>query len=347
MTKKPKVSVIMLVYNTAEFLREAVDSILNQTFKNFELIVINNGSTDDSGKILKSYADRRIRIIEIKNGVAIPRARNIGVRAASGEYVAIMDSDDVSMPARFAKQVFYLDNHPEIGILGGQHALIYTRGRPTMASRFPIETNLIRWYIMCGTASISDPTVMMRRAIVNKLSGYLETAIIASDYELWSRAILHTKIANCHEVLLHRRLWENNISFRDPVLERNVVIASMARLIKMVLGKNVSKKKVANLLYLERLLFLPRFRTVNSVNKKINSHCLKLMTGISPDTPVEIKSTARLLRRLYEVYMQRYFLSREEKRQITVHTLKKLFLLAERAKKFSMSAREVSSIMKL
>ena len=115
---KPMVSVVMPVYNGSKYLKEAIDSILNQTFTNFELIIINDGSTDNSEDIIFSYQDRRIYYLKNEHNKGICITLNRGLDNARGKYIARMDCDDISMPQRLAKQVNYLERHRDVGALG-------------------------------------------------------------------------------------------------------------------------------------------------------------------------------------------------------------------------------------
>ena len=119
----PKISVLLPVYNTAEdYLRECIDGILGQTFSDFELIIVNDASTDANvERVVKSYEDSRIRYYVNEKNLGISETRNKLIDLAQGEYLAVHDHDDVSLPERFAKQVAYLDMHPEIGVLGTAH----------------------------------------------------------------------------------------------------------------------------------------------------------------------------------------------------------------------------------
>jgi glycosyltransferase involved in cell wall biosynthesis len=120
----PKVTVLMSVYNGEEHLREAIDSILNQTYKNFEFLIIDDGSTDGSVNIIRSYLDPRIRLIKNKKNIGITRSLNKGLKLARGEYIARMDDDDIAFPERLEKQVRFLNEHVNVGLVGGSDITI-------------------------------------------------------------------------------------------------------------------------------------------------------------------------------------------------------------------------------
>ncbi len=129
MSENPKVSVIMSVYNGDKYLREAIESILNQTFTDFEFIIVNDGSTDNSLEIIESYDDERIKTINNKKNIGLTKSLNKALKFAKGKYIARQDADDVSLPNRFEKQVEYLDSHPEVALVGTSVYLIDENGK--------------------------------------------------------------------------------------------------------------------------------------------------------------------------------------------------------------------------
>ena len=127
--KDPKVTVLMSVYNGERFLREAVECILNQTFRDFEFLIINDGSTDGTRDIILSYKDSRIRLVNNKDNVGLTKSLNKGLAMSSGELVARQDSDDISSLHRLAQQVNFLDSHPEVVAIGSQIKAIGIHGQ--------------------------------------------------------------------------------------------------------------------------------------------------------------------------------------------------------------------------
>jgi glycosyltransferase involved in cell wall biosynthesis len=208
MEKEPRISVVMSVYNAAEFLREAVDSILNQTFSDFEFIIIDDKSTDDSLKILKSYIDPRIILVINDKNIGLTKNLNEGIKLAKGEFIARMDADDISLPQRFEKQVIFLDTNPHISLSGTQ---VIELGLNTV-SKFPITSEEIKFSFL-HTNSIAHPTVLFRKNDFVKFSLiYDENYLTAQDYELWTRAISILNFSNLEEPLLKLRIHANQIS---------------------------------------------------------------------------------------------------------------------------------------
>src|SRR5947209_7771425 len=161
MRDAPRLSVVMPVYNAASVVREAIESILNQTFSDFEFIIVDDGSTDDSGKILREYAGRddRIRLYTQENH-GLVASLNRYCRLANGRYIARMDADDISLPRRFEKQFHFLEAHPEVGILGTWIQDIDENGAPRTAWPVPTDPAVIQWFLMFGNC-IAHPSVMV------------------------------------------------------------------------------------------------------------------------------------------------------------------------------------------
>jgi len=191
---KPQISVIMSVYNGERYLRESVDSILNQIFTDFEFIIIDDGSTDGTWAILNSYADPRVRLVHNQKNIGLTCSLNKGLALASGEYVARQDADDVSLAERLEQQVRYLDIHPEVGLLGtGCWNLLPSGKQQSMV--LPQTDMGIRWYLLFGTV-LMHPTVVFRRRLVEQVGGYDPTIRVTQDYELWCRFAQVTRVAN-------------------------------------------------------------------------------------------------------------------------------------------------------
>lgn len=202
----------MPVYNSAAFLREAIDSMLRQTFKDFELLVMDNASTDESGALVRAYADPRIRYVQNERNLGLPASLNRGLRLARGEFIARMDADDRSRPDRLALQVRYLDEHPEVGICGGQ-ILKHMNGR-TYRVRYPRTHEEIRATALFFSP-FAHPTVMWRRKLAQEHDWfYDETMRGYEDHDLWSRMVEGTRSANLPDILLDYRCHAEQLSGR-------------------------------------------------------------------------------------------------------------------------------------
>lgn len=160
----PKISVIMPVLNGEKYLNQAIESILNQTFTDFELIVVDDGSTDQTPEILRAYAelDDRARIVTNPENKGIGYSRNRGVATSRGEYIANLDADDWSMPERFDKQVNFLNQHPEISVLGTACHIVDENGVQQKTVTYPSSSGMIRWS-MIFSSPFCNPSVMIRK----------------------------------------------------------------------------------------------------------------------------------------------------------------------------------------
>ncbi len=198
--KPPRISVVMPVWNGEKYVGEAIRSILRQTLQEFELIVVDDGSTDETGNIVQGFADERIRIISEGYNSGIPRARNKGASLAKAEYLANMDSDDFSLPDRLERQVRFLDANPSVGVVGTQMKIIDAESRPAGEYAVPCSHAAIAWTLAYGRA-MANPTVMMRSALIARTGGYSTDFPYAEDTELWTRLIKITRFANLEDSL--------------------------------------------------------------------------------------------------------------------------------------------------
>ncbi len=203
----PTVSVVMPVYNGQRYLSRAVESILGQTWWDFELVAVNDGSTDETGRILERYAkgDGRVRVVWQENQ-GIVGALNAGLGAARGKLLARMDADDVALPGRLARQVDYLREHPECVAVGTEVLLIDSEGKPI--SKKPgivTEHEEIDRALLVGGWPMVHPTVMMRASAVRKIRGYRPGTFPHEDHDLFLRLAEVGRLANIPEVLLKYR----------------------------------------------------------------------------------------------------------------------------------------------
>jgi glycosyltransferase involved in cell wall biosynthesis len=202
----PEITVLMPVYNAERFLRKALESVLIQGFKDFELLIINDGSTDRSAEIIDSFKDPRIKMVYQENrGVA--EALKVGVEIAQGKYLARMDADDESLPNRLALQKKLLDEHPDTCLVYGMHELIDTEGKTVRSKcgRY-LSDNQIKWMLLWGNA-ITHPTVMIRLQILRKYGiNYRPETNGAEDFDLWNRLADKGKFLFLSEVVLRYRM---------------------------------------------------------------------------------------------------------------------------------------------
>jgi len=218
--KTPAISVIMSVYNSEQYLQESVDSILDQTFGDFEFIITDDCSSDGSFEIIKFYAkkDKRIKYFRNSENIGLTKSLNLMLDIAKGKYIARMDSDDISMPERFSKQFDFMENNLEIGVLGTN---IRFFGDKKDLTDFPLKDKEIRAALLF-TDVVMHPTVLMRKSVLDEHNLiYDETFRISQDYDLWSRMITYTKFANLPYTLLKYRFVDTNISNSTKIEYKN------------------------------------------------------------------------------------------------------------------------------
>jgi glycosyltransferase involved in cell wall biosynthesis len=206
--KYPKITVLMPVYNCELYINEAIDSILNQTFIDFEFLVIDDASTDATAAIIKNYNDPRIQLIQKPINSGYTNSLNYGLKVAKGEYIARMDGDDISLPKRFEKQVAFLDANPDVVLCGTALKVIGSNRVIRYSERHEsIKLNLLK------ENCIIHPSVMLRKCILEKYSLIYDIAKEpAEDYDLWVRLSSVSKLYNLQEVLLDYRMHESQVS---------------------------------------------------------------------------------------------------------------------------------------
>ena len=206
----PEISVIMPVYNAGIYLSETIDSILNQTQAHFELIILNDKSTDNSLAIIQKYLekDSRIILIDKLQNIGPANLRNEGFSIAKGKFIALMDADDIALPTRFEKQIAVLKNNPEIGVCGTWFTFFGAKKNKIIRHNEHHDDIKVSFLHSCG---IGNPTVMLRKEALQGLL-FNDNYVPVEDYDLWSRLLSKTKLYNIQESLLNYRQHDANIS---------------------------------------------------------------------------------------------------------------------------------------
>ena len=246
MTQTHLISVLMPVYNTKEeYLRTSIESILNQTFTDFEFIIVNDGSTNNAEEVILSYKDNRIKYVKQENQ-GIVGALNNGWSKASGKYIARMDSDDIAYLERFAKQVNFLEENPEYSLVGSWAKIIPSKN----IIKLPQDIKIMDLLADC---MFIHPSIMFNKADFEKFNLQYETGFeYAEDYCLYANAVKHLKMTNLQEVLLDYRVYPENSSSKN----RDIRIKSSFKVQDMILenfsnDKNV-QEKILDLAYLKK-----------------------------------------------------------------------------------------------
>ena len=227
----PKVTVLMPVYNAVEFIREAVDSILKQSFSDFKFLIIDDGSTDGSQSIIRSYDDSRIRLVQNEKNIGVAATLNRGLDLALGEYVARMDADDICTPERLQKQVNFLTKHPDVGVCG---SWVWSfNEKKKYIFRYPVEQDCVRSFLLFANPC-SHPSVMMRLGMIRKYGlQYDPDYKAAQDYDLWRRCTDYFQIDNIPEPLVYLRRNEGGITWGKFELSNKMTL----QILKIMLEK--------------------------------------------------------------------------------------------------------------
>jgi glycosyltransferase involved in cell wall biosynthesis len=210
-TVSPVISVLMCVYNGEKYIAEAIESILDQTFVDFEFIIINDGSNDKTEEIILSYKDSRIKYVKNDTNLRLQASLNKGLQLCSGEFIARMDADDVCYPERLFTQLNFLRQNPSIGVLGTGFSLINGEGNFFQDIHFLSNPDLLQFtlFFFCPFA---HPTIMMRAKIIKEHNGYRSEITHAEDYELWCRLMFVTQFTNLEQPLIKLRKHDTNAS---------------------------------------------------------------------------------------------------------------------------------------
>ena len=239
---EPTVSVVMTVFNAEAHLPEAIESVLSQTMAEFEFIIVNDGSIDGTNGIIEKYAAQDDRIIPVVNAENKGQSfsRNLAIKKAKGEYVEIMDADDVSVASRLKTQVHYLKKHPDVGVVGSLVGMIDEEG---------VQLGTIEGYVATAAevfwreltqlpSSMYHSTVMFRRALIQRHNLYYNTEFLHSqDKELWGRMVLYGNGVVLPCVLLKYRVHPDSISQSQSESQREYALRAMIQMNRNVFGK--------------------------------------------------------------------------------------------------------------
>lgn len=225
----PKISVVMSAYNAERFIGEAIASILNQTWKDFEFVIVNDGSTDGTADVIRSFDDSRIRFVEQENQGAI-RSLNRGIMMARGEYIARFDADDIAMPHRLERQLAFLETHSGCAMVGSPVIQIDEDGREIKVERYPLGYREIKENLWIDVP-FAHPTVMFRKAAFLKAGLYREKLEPVDDYDLWFRMAELFDIENIDEPLckMRKHISSLNLSKRFDFIRLGEFVKELAR----------------------------------------------------------------------------------------------------------------------
>lgn len=259
----PFVTVLMPVYNGEAYLREAIKSVLEQIYTNFEFLIIDDGSTDNSSSIVDSFADIRIRLVHNTNNLGLIATLNHGIDLAKGDYIARMDCDDICMPMRLARQVEFMEAHTEVGVCGSWAKLIDEAGNHLGVRKSPVGVTLAHEY--WRPSPLIHPSCMIRTSLL-KVNRYSSEFVDAEDYELWLRLSRVSQLHNMSEVLICYRVHRTSVT----ASRREQQLRSSYRAFQQLLGGDTISYEMFLALILVKAEVNPFARAYN--NRRV---CLK------------------------------------------------------------------------
>jgi len=213
---KPLISVVMSVFNDDKYVRRAIDSILNQTLKEFEFIIINDASKDASLEIIRSYArkDRRIQLINNTRELRLARSLNLGVSIAKADFIARMDPDDVSFPKRLEIQYIYLKKHPNIAVVGTNLSIVNEDKKEISVRDYPTRSEDLK-KIMLRYSPFAHPSIMLRKKVFKEFGGYDPNMRLCEDIDFWFKIGTKYDFGNIPERLVQYTLSKKSGTHRN------------------------------------------------------------------------------------------------------------------------------------
>ena len=248
-TLGPKVAVLTAVHNGERWLADALDSVLQQSLREFEIILVDDGSTDRTSQIIREFASRdsRIRTVRPAQNVGPSAARNLGLAMTAADYVATFDADDLMAPRRLELQASFLDDHPSVGVAGCQILEVDAAGRPLRLLRSPTNARLARWTVLFQTPVLNSGA-MFRRSALNRAGGYSPAADPIGDYELIARLVKTTDFVALPECLCAYRRHEDQMTSRQRAKGLGARLAVLVHtLLRERLGHGVTLADAAHL----------------------------------------------------------------------------------------------------
>jgi glycosyltransferase involved in cell wall biosynthesis len=257
----PLISVVMSVYNSEKYLEEAIDSILTQTYENFEFIIINDGSKDNSLDIIQKYMKKDERIVLIsQENKGLPCSLNEGIQKAKGKYIVRMDADDISFPNRLEEQIKFMENNPEIGV-SGTYVEFFGNGTNKIW-KTPLGDEECKCTLLVGSCFAHPSVIIRKNLLLTSKSLYDLKMYTAQDYALWITLSSYTKFSNIDKVLLKYRKVENSISSKAKRnLEKKFLI------VEEYINKNLNALNIKNPVIVKSIFCLLTNSNIFNISK--------------------------------------------------------------------------------
>lgn len=296
------ISIVMPVYDAGSFLRQALDSVLSQTYKNWELICVDDGSIDNSFNILQEYAltDLRIKVYKNKKNQGVSATTNFAISKSQGQYLARMDADDVMTPDRLEKQIKYLRKNPQVLVLGGQCSLINEKSENIGKKMFPLTHQEI-YKMMYEAMPIQQPTMIINLKLLPKdFSWYEKKTNTAEEVDLLFRLFKYGEFANLPDYVLNYRLHGQNLSLKNPKMTFKITYQTRKMAISKYGYNPTLKARVAN---------YGQYLIVNMLPEKAIFPLFGLWRGLIPLSSLLPKITFPQIRLAFWENLARSFVS--------------------------------------
>lgn len=299
----PRITVLMTTYNGEAYLRECIDSVLSQTYRDFEFLIIDDCSADSTVDIIKSYKDSRVRLINNHKNLSQVRSLNVGLEKAVGEYVARIDQDDLMAKNRLRRQLDFLDKAPGITVVGTWGEVIGESGKVFERTRLPIRNaEILGSALFCGYF-LMHPSVMFRKDSVVSVGKYNESLPFSEDFDLWTRFLLKKyKLANIPEFLTKFRYHKKSSSRQFSEVQLNNARTSISDFISVITGESRNS------------------RTCRLSNILVNAGLMNKRFWPSEPETADLKETMYLLDMLLEKIITYFNLKKWE-----IYLMKKVF----------------------
>ncbi|HEU4889271.1 MAG TPA: glycosyltransferase [Thermoanaerobaculia bacterium] len=247
----PRVTVLTTVYNGARYLAEAIDSILAEEFTDFEYVIVDDGSTDETPQLLERAAarDPRIRVLRLETNRGIAAATNCGLAIARGAAIARLDADDISLPGRLAREVAVLDAHPDVAMVSMNYEWMDADGVLLGRSQRDHPPAVVEYLLNFSNSIGGHSQVMFRRSAIEAVHGYDESCRAALDYDLWTRIVRQGRIVVLPEIGMRYRVHDQNLTSRAADIQIEVGKRVVQRTLSAYLGRTLSEQEVLALMH--------------------------------------------------------------------------------------------------
>lgn len=298
---QPLISVILPVYNGEKFLKAAIDSVLQQTYTNFEFIIINDGSKDNSEKICTSYTDSRIRYYSFDNS-GLAKTLNKGIELAQGDFIARQDQDDISLPQRLELQMKFMEKNPDVILLGTSGIIINEIDAKIGEHKHPTSSSVLAFDLMFDNPFIHS-SVIFRKKHKGFSFFYPESPDVFEDYGMWSEMSFHGKIANLEDSLIHYRHHPGGMSKMDSIKRKRMLYTQSTQNIKRLVSGKLTDNEIENLCN----LFFHQYDKGTCFNKNEIMDTLSIISELlSEKFPEEKKLILSRLKDYQKVLGSRY-----------------------------------------